>query len=204
MKQLFNTLPFTKITKKDYLLIVPLAERIVSKFIFLKLKAWELIGEYPSLHSKAHITVNHDPNIEAFIFEEKLAYYQCKLSFVNAFEIAISGFDYFKHHANSYTIYAKVKIDATMKSRLSNFHRMFPKGTVRTPHVTIAKTISKKKYDILWAYFEKLNFECSFYADKITVLETPTRKFNNLPMRQKADIGLMNAKINQRVLENEV
>lgn len=57
-------------------------------------------------------------------------------------------------------------------------------------------------YGILCSYFEKLNFECSFYADKINVLETPTRKFNNLPMRQKANIGLMSAKINQWILEN--
>lgn len=194
MIQLFNTQPFTKITKKDYSLIIPLDENIVSKFIFLKLKAWEMIGDYPSLHSKAHITVNNDPNLHSYIFEEKLTYYQRKLSFVSAFKVIVSGFGFFKHNANSYTIYAEVKLDNTMKNRLQNFDRTFSKGVVKTPHITIAKTVSKSKYEKLWSYFEHLQFECSFYADKITVLETPTRKFNSLPMRQKADIGLCLAK----------
>ncbi|WP_299290298.1 hypothetical protein [uncultured Mucilaginibacter sp.] len=58
------------------------------------------------------------------------------------------------------------------------------------PHITIAKNISKEKADWLWQYFAGLKFEYSFYADKISVLETPTRKFFNLPMRVKAEIGL--------------
>ncbi|RYY06398.1 MAG: hypothetical protein EOP43_06485 [Sphingobacteriaceae bacterium] len=190
MIQLFNTQPFIKITKKDYLLVIPLDEKIVSKFIFLKLKAWELIGDYPSLHSKAHITVNHDPNIEGYIFEKKLIYYQRKLSFVNDFKVNVSGFGFFRHNANSYTIYAKVKPDNVLKNRLHNFDRTFSKGVVKTPHITIAKTVSKPKYEKLWSYFEHFKLECSFYADKITVLETPTRKFNSLPMRQKVDIRL--------------
>lgn len=190
MIQLFNTQPFVKITKKDYLLIIPLDEKIVSKFIFLKLKAWELIGDYSSLHSKAHITVNHDANIHSYIFEEKLTYYHRKLSIVNGFKVNVLGFGFFRHNANSYSIYAKVNLDNTMKNRLQNFNRTFSKGVIKTPHITIAKTISKSKYEKLWSYFEHLKFECCFYADKITVLETPTRKFNNLPMRQKADIEL--------------
>lgn len=190
MIQLFNIQPFTKITKRDYLLVIPLDERIIAKFIFFKLKAWELIGEYPSLHSKAHITVNHDSNIHSYIFEEKLTYYQRKLAFVNGFKINVSGFNFFKHNANSYTVYAEVKLDNTMKSRLQNFDRTFSKGAVKTPHITIARCVSKSRYEKLWSYFEHLKFECSFYADKISVLETPTRKFSNLPMRQKADIRL--------------
>ncbi len=191
MKQLFNTEPFTKISKRDYLLIIPLAEDIVSKFIYFKLKAWELIGDFPSLHSKAHITINHDHNIQSFIFEEKLAYYQRKLPLINAFEIRVCGFDFFKHSQNSYTVYAKVNVDTTMKTTLHRFTRTFSKGTIQTPHITIAKEISKEKYEILWQYFKNLKYDSFFYADKITILETPTRKFYNLPMRLKTEIGLL-------------
>ena len=193
MQQLFNTEPFTKINKRDYLLIIPPVEDIALRITYLKLKAWELIGDYPSLHSIAHITVNYDPNIQDLIFEEKLTYYKRKLPCIDAFEVTVCGFGNFKHHENSYTIFAKVELSPVMEKAFSNLNRTFSKGVVKTPHITIAKTISKEKFDILWKHFENLQFECSFYADKIKVLETPTRKFHSLPMRFKTEIGLLTA-----------
>lgn len=190
MQHLFDIEPFTKINKRDYLIVIPPIDDISMKIMYYKLKAWEMIGDYPSLHSKAHITVNHDPNIQALIFDEKLAYYQRKLPNISPFELKICGFGKFKHNANSYTIYAKIEMSRVVEKTLSTLNRTFSKGVVKTPHITIARTISKKKADILWQYFAKLKFERSFYADKINVLETPTRKHHNLPMRLKAQIKL--------------
>lgn len=190
MQYLFNIEPFTKINKRDYLIVISPVDAVSTKIMYYKLKAWELIGDYPSLHSKAHITVNHDPNIQSLVFEEKLAYYQRKLTNINSFEMKVCGFGRFKHNANSYTIYAKIEINRVVEETLSTLNRTFSKGMVKTPHIIIAKTISKEKADILWQYFADLKFERSFYADKIDVLETPTRKHYNLPMRLKAQIKL--------------
>lgn len=190
MENLFNVEPFTKVNRRDYLIIIPSEHQVVKKIMYYKLKAWELIGEYPSLHGTAHITVNHDPNIPALVFEEKLTYYKRILPTIHAFEVKVCGFGNFKHHANSYTIFARIELSAAIKETLSNFNRTFSGGVVKTPHITIAKTITKEKFAVLWSYFKDLKFEYSFYADKIKVLETPTRKFHNLPMRFKAEIGL--------------
>ncbi|MVN20713.1 2'-5' RNA ligase family protein [Mucilaginibacter arboris] len=186
---LFDIEPYTKINKRDYLLIIPPDRDVVSKIMYFKLKAWEMIGAYPSLHSTAHITINHDYNIYASVFEEKLTYYRRKVSFINTFEVKISGFDKFQH-GDTYTIYAKVEVSAAIKETLSKFNKTFSKGVVKTPHITIAKTITKEKFEILWKYFEHLNFEYSFYPDKIRVLETPTRRFFNQPMKMKTELKL--------------
>lgn len=190
MQHLFNIEPFTKINKRDYLIVIPPVHDIGLKIMYYKLKAWELIGEYPSLHSKAYVTVNHDTNIQALVFEEKLTYYRRKLLCITAFEIKVCGFGKFKHHENSYTIFAKIEINPVVQETLSALNRTFSGGVAKTPHITIAKTISKEKAEILWQYFQGLKFEYSFYADKISVLETPTRKFYNLPMRLKTEIEL--------------
>ncbi len=190
MQHLFNIEPFTKINKCDYLIVIPPVDAISTKIMYYKLKAWELIGHYPSLHSKAHITVNHDLNIQSLVFEEKLAYYQHKLTNISSFEMKVCGFGKFKHNANSYTIYAKIEINPVVQKAFSALNKTFSKGVVKTPHMTIAKTISKEKADILWRYFADLKFERSFYADKINVLESPTYKHCNLPMRLKAQIKL--------------
>lgn len=190
MQHLFNIEPFTKTNKRDYLIVISPAEEISLKIMYFKLKAWELIGDYSSLHNKADITVNDDPNIQAFIFEEKLAYYKQRLAAVDAFEVKVSGFGNFKHHKNSYTIFANIKLNTNIRSTLSTLNRTFSKGVVKTPHITIAKSITEEKFNILWPYFKNLKFEHSFYADKINVLEMPTRRLHNRPMRLKAQIGL--------------
>ena len=191
MQHLFNIEPFTKINQRDYLMVIPPEHNMGLKMMYYKLKAWELIGNYPSLHSKAYVTVNHDTNIQALVFEEKLVYYKRKLHCINAFEIKVCGFGKFKHQENSYTIFAKVEIDPVIQETLSVLNRTFSKSTAKMPpHMAIAKNISKEKADKLWQYFAGQEFEYSFYAHKINVLETPTRKFFNLPMRVKAEIGL--------------
>lgn len=191
MQHLFNIEPFTKINQRDYLIVVPPAHDICVKIMYYKLKAWELIGDYPSLHSKAYITVNQDQNIQALVFEEKLAYYKRKLPCIHPFEIKVCGFGKFKQQENSYTIFARVEINPLVQETFSALNRTFSKGVLKTPpHITIAKNISKEKAEILWQYFEGLKFEYSFYAHKINVLETPTRRFFNLPMRLKAEIEL--------------
>ena len=189
MQYLFDIEPFTKVDKCDYLLIIPPEQNLATKIMYFKLKAWELIGAYTSLHSAAHITINHDFDIKASIFEEKLIYYKQKVGYIKAFEVKVCGFGQFRHR-NTYTIYAKVEISNSVKDTLLKFKHTFSKNVVTTPHITIARNITKEKFDILWPHFENTKFECSFYADKISVLETPTRKFHNLPMRLKTEIKL--------------
>lgn len=159
--------------------------------MYFKLKAWEMIGAYPSLHSDAKITINYDDDINAAVFEQKLIYYKRKVAYINAFEVKICGFDYFIH-GNSYTIFAKAAMSNFVENMLMKFNKTFSKNRIKTPHITIVRNISKEKFEILWPYFNNLAFECSFYADKICVLETPSRKFYNQPMRVKTQINLNN------------
>jgi len=189
MQYLFDIKPFTKTNNQDYLLIIPPGHDIASKIMYFKLKVWEMIGDYPSLYSTAHISINHDNDIRASVFEEKLSYYKRKIAHINAFEVKVYGFGHFRH-GNTYTIYAKAEISGAVKETLFKLNRTFSKGVDKTPHIAIAKTISKDKFDIVWPYFKDLEFEYSFYADKINVLETPTRKFHNFRMQLKTELTL--------------
>ncbi len=189
MQYLFDIEPFTKTYKQDYLLIIPPGHNLTARITYYKLKAWELIGAYPSLHSTPHITINHDFNIQASVFEEKLIYYKRKVGYIKSFEVKVCGFDHFRY-GNNYTIYAKVEMGNSVKDTLSKFNQKFSKSVVKTPHIAIVQTITKEKFELLWPYFEQVKFECSFYADKINVLETPTQKFHDLPMYFKTAIKI--------------
>lgn len=187
----FKLNPFAKLVSQDYLLVITPSEEVVSEVRKLKDFAKKLIGYYHSFNSKAHITVNHHYDGKALFFDECVPTYRSMMGRIDAFEIKICGFDFFEHQGN-YTIYAKVELSQNIKTTFSRFKKVFGADVPQTPHITIARSLSYNQYKLLWYYFKKQNFECSFYADEIVVLKTPTRRFHKLPMEVETGFKLRN------------
>jgi 2'-5' RNA ligase len=186
--QLFDTKQFIKLDGKDYLLVITPSEEVILKVIYYKSEVKKRIGFFPSFNSTAHITVNHYFNRNALSFEENINYYDKKLQCEKPIEVKVCGFGYFKH-GDTYTIYAKIELNPEVNATFSRFRKILGPHVPNTPHITIARGLSLKNRDLLWEYFEHEKFECSFYATKIVVLETPTRRFFNEPMRLKTELG---------------
>ena len=183
--------PFAKHVSQDYLLVITPSEEVVSEVRKFKDFAKKLIGYYHSFNSKAHITVNHYYDGNALLFDERVPIYRSMASQIDAFDVRICGFDFFEHNGN-YTIYAKVELSQSITATFSKFKKVFGADVPHTPHITIARSLSYNQYKLLWYYFKKQNFECSFYADEIVVLKTPTRRFYNLPMEVETEFKLRN------------
>ncbi|MEX8546532.1 MAG: 2'-5' RNA ligase family protein [Mucilaginibacter sp.] len=187
----FKQNPFAKLVSQDYLLVITPSEEVVSEVRRLKDFAKKLIGYYPSFNSKAHITVNHYYDGKALFFDDRMPVYRSMTNRIDAFEIKICGFDFFEHQGN-YTIYAKVELSQDIKATFSRFKKVFGADVPQTPHITIARSLSYNRYKLLWYYFKKQNFECSFYADEIVVLKTPTRSLHTQPMEVETEFKLRN------------
>ena len=187
----FKPNPITKLVSQDYLLVITPRDAIISEVRRLKDFAKKLIGYYHSFNSKAHITINHYYDGKALFFDLCEPTYRSMTGRIDAFEIKICGFDFFEHQGN-YTIYAKVELSQNIKTTFSRFKKVFGADVPQTPHITIARSLSYNQYKLLWYYFKKQNFECSFYADEIVVLKTPTRRFYNVPMEVETEFKLRN------------
>ncbi|WP_299290296.1 2'-5' RNA ligase family protein [uncultured Mucilaginibacter sp.] len=187
----FKLNPFAKLVSQDYLLVITPSEEVVSEVRKLKDFAKKLIGYYHSFNSKAHITVNHYYDGKALFFDERVPTCKSMTGRIDVFEIKICGFDFFEHQGN-YTIYAKVELSQNIKAAFSRFKKVFGADVPQTPHITIARSLSYNQYKLLWYYFKKQSFECSFYADEIVVLKTPTRRFYKLPMEVETGFKLRN------------
>ena len=148
-----------------------------------------MIGQYPSLHASSDITIDNDYNVNSAVFEEKLSYYRKKTAFISAFKGMINGFNYIQQ-GQTYTIFAQVEINQKIKHTFFAFRKRSLKKDIEQPHITIVKSVPKAKFDILWPYFKSMEFKCSFYADKIRVLETLSRAAYALPMRVKTELCL--------------
>lgn len=185
----FKLKQITNHISQDYLLVITPSEEIITEVRKFKDFVKKLIGYYQSFNSKAHITVNHYYDGKALFFDERVPVYRSMASHIDAFEIKICGFDFFEHHG-TYTIYAKVALSQNITSTFSRFKKVFGSDVPQTPHITIARSLSYNQYKLLWYYFKKQKFECSFYADEIVVLKTPTRRLFNLPMEVETGFKL--------------
>ncbi|MGI4751689.1 MAG: hypothetical protein ACRYFB_13740 [Janthinobacterium lividum] len=174
------------------MLVITPSEEIIASICAFKDKAKEMIGYFHSFNSKAHITVNHYYDKKTLFMEEKLTYYDQKLQQEKPVVLKVCGFDYFEHQ-NTYTIYAKVILNIEAETAFFRFKKILGLGVPSVPHITVAKSLSFNDFEKLWKYFESLPFESFFCADKIVVLRTPTRRFNDLPMGIEKELQFKNA-----------
>lgn len=143
-----------------FLLISPtngIAEYVSSQKKFVR----EIIGhEFDSFHSKAHLTL-----FQYFDFhtESKLYTFQERISDFKPFKIYIEGF---KAFYNSRTIIIDIKFFheiCTLAERLD--HR------ISYPHITIAKNLPPKDFNLVWPEFQKRSYQNSFICKYVTVLK---------------------------------
>lgn len=174
---------------QDYLLVITPDKETVTEICDYKDISKKLIGPYPSFNSKAHITINHYFEANALFFNERAPIYRSMTGRIDAFEVKINGFDYFESQGN-YTIYARVDLNRIITTRFQSFKKVFGSDVPQTPHITIARGLAYNQFKTLWAYFEMQKFECSFYADEIVVLKTPTRKLYASPMEVETEFKL--------------
>jgi 2'-5' RNA ligase len=181
-----------KINSQDYLLVIEPSEEVISEVKDCKAKAQELIGPFRSFKSKAHITVNHYYDDNALFFDDRMAIYRNMVSRINSFHIKVCGFDYFEHQ-NTYTIYAKVELNPSIKEAFHQLRKIFGSDVRNTPHITIARALSFAQFKILWDYFKNRKFECSFYTEEIVVLTAPTTIAYHAAMEIKTEFKFKNA-----------
>ena len=161
---------------KDYLIVVSPPDRIKEQIAKFKKSCAKYIGKFKGLYSEAHISLNLlgeeivSANQDYFKFERYLDSIKNDLAKINSIELNITGFNFFNHGSKSKTIYASLDLpDETMN--WFNILKVKAKNKKSiTPHITIAKNISIEAFNILWPFFEKIEYKESFIADKLTVL----------------------------------
>src|ERR1700749_5073676 len=92
----------------DYLVVLSPSESVVSRVKKLKGFSFNKIGEYESLNSKAHITVQYWPRKKPLWVEPLLPKLERELQQLPSPVLDINGFDFFNQQHNK-TIYAKLK-----------------------------------------------------------------------------------------------
>ena len=159
-----------------FLLLSPTPD-IISDVFVLKRRVWNCIGHYyDGVHSTAHLSLfqYEDRHNESFLYTVS-----DRISSVKPFNIRIKNFSFFKSNG---TIF----LEPVNKLEICELHEKLNGGSIY-PHITIARNLSPKDFDLAWKTLKDSSYNNSFTCDGVTVLKWIGRKWQShiyLPLAQ--------------------
>lgn len=158
----------------DYMLLLSPSDSVNEQVRQHKLNAALIIGDYESIHSKAHISIETYPRKKPFLTEPILLELGKQLKMVCPFTFSIAGFDIF-HHGNNYrTIYAKISSTPASTTWFKQLKRHLKVNRFMVPHITIARNITIAQFNLLWPHYKNIEWNESFTVNGLTILKRET------------------------------
>jgi len=177
---------------KDYMIILSPPTHIAEKVKKFKESCRRLIGDFESMHSKAHISLKRLHRQKPFWTEPQFARLEKELSLLEPFTFQINGFATF-FQADHTTIYAALKSTPEMEDWFKRLrHGLNEKKSV--PHITIARQVPVEQAKKLWPKFKDRPWDETFEVKCLTILERGTydhekkwEVLKQIPFRGKAE-----------------
>ncbi len=161
----------------SFFLVLSPPQDIISDVFDLKRLVWNCIGHaYDGAHSTAHLSLlqYEDPHNESLLYT-----ISDRISSVRSFNVRIKNFGFFK---NNGTIF----LEPVNKLEICELHEKLTGGSIY-PHITIARNLNSKDFDLAWKALKDFSYSNSFTCDCVTVLKWMGRKWQshiNLPLAQ--------------------
>ncbi|WP_259070266.1 2'-5' RNA ligase family protein [Mucilaginibacter sp. X4EP1] len=153
---------------QDYLIILSPPDEVSEQVKRLKYSSSTVIGEYDSLFSKAHISIQPWMRKKPEWVTPLIPKLQRDLQNLPPITLNIDGFAYFDQQETA-TIYAKLVSTPATKAWFKSLRKYFNTPSFE-PHITVARSISKDNFNKLWPYFNGRPWQQEFKVDRLTIL----------------------------------
>jgi 2'-5' RNA ligase len=160
----------------EYFFLINPPDRIDYQISRLKKSCAKHVGNFYGMKSKAHISFGkfideeERPGQMSIIMRDCLHLIERGISTLPSCDLTIDGFNFFNHGQKFRSIYATIKLDDDTLTWFNAVKEQLLIDRDLTPHITIARKISIEAFNILWPYFQQLEFKDSFKAECMTIL----------------------------------
>jgi len=179
---------------KDYLIILSPSDSIKKQVKFLKEEVEELIGNYESRHSQAHISVKALRRQKPFFTEPLFLQMEKELSLIEPFTLQLNGFATFLP-TDFTTIYAAIKSTPEMEDWFKRLRKILTEKKA-VPHITIARQVPNDEAKKLWPKFKNRKWDETFEVTSLVILQRETfgydkawKQFKEIPFRGNAELN---------------
>ncbi|MDN5289369.1 MAG: 2-5 ligase [Mucilaginibacter sp.] len=159
---------------EDYLMLLSPPEGIKHEITRYKKASAKLIGNYKSMDSPAHISIQHLERQKPFMAETNIDRIEKDLNTLPPVLLHIDGFKYFTHLHNRMTIYAHIRITPSVDEWFTSIKRKLKIRKTIIPHITITRDISGNDFDQLWPNFRHKKLVEPFWVNELIMLKRET------------------------------
>lgn len=135
---------------------------------YLKNITKELIGDFPSFTSKAHITIMKEQDLTIELLDYFLKKLDRSINQMESVNIDLDGFGVFDR-CDTCTLYLKIKPFYLTENWFDHLSDLLP-YPINKHHITIARGLTKTQLATLTAHFRNITYTNSFTPVGITVL----------------------------------
>jgi len=184
---------------KDYLTIISPPDHVDNKIRLFKRTCGNKIGKFPSMYAKAHISIDFirdsidQQSKKPLILKPFYELLDFKIRTIPAHELRINGFNFFCHGPNFRTIYAALELDEETENWFNTVKQALRINRKLKPHITVTRKIPTEFFNILWPYFQNTEYNDSFEANSLIILEKESgnpfdyyREYKKLPFAKKS------------------
>ncbi|MEN0055633.1 MAG: 2'-5' RNA ligase family protein [Mucilaginibacter sp.] len=156
---------------EDYLMLLSPPEAVKHEIARYKKASAKLIGNYKSMDSPAHISIQHLDRQKPFMAETNVAKLENSLNELPPILLHIDGFKYFSHLHSKMTIYAHIRITPAVDEWFSLLKKkLYIKKTI-VPHITVTRDIQEKDFNLLWPHFRHKKLVEPFWVNELRMLK---------------------------------
>lgn len=177
----------------DFMMVLSPTDAVKAQIREHKQYAAQIIGNYESMNSIAHISIKNLSCQKIFLTEPAILNLKQKLAIMPPVTLTIDSFDYFNHGEGFKTIYARLRSAPSTSLWFKELKRHLHVKAFLVPHITITRNIPIEQFNQLWPYFSNLKWDESFTITALTVLQRETfasfanwELFSELPFEGKA------------------
>jgi 2'-5' RNA ligase len=156
---------------EDYLMLLSPPEAVKHEIARYKKASAKLIGNYKSMDSPAHISVQHLERQKPFMAETNVSKLESSLNELPPVLLHVDGFKYFTHLHSKMTIYAHIRITPAVDEWFTLLKKkLYIKKTI-VPHITVTRDIPEKDFNLLWPHFRHKKLVEPFWVNELKMLK---------------------------------
>jgi 2'-5' RNA ligase len=156
----------------DYMILLSPPASISNQDKKFKQSSARLIGDFESMHSKAHISMKRLIRQKPFWTEPLFDKLEKELSLLEPAALQINGFATFLP-TDFTTIYAAIKSTPAMEDWFKRLRKCLDEKK-SVPHITIARQVPNELAKPLWKQFKDRQWEEEFGVKQLTILQRET------------------------------
>ncbi|WP_184543337.1 2'-5' RNA ligase family protein [Mucilaginibacter sp. FT3.2] len=164
---------------EDYLMLLSPPETVKQEIARYKKASAKLIGDYKSMDSPAHISIQHLERQKPLMEDKNILLMETAFAALPPVLLHVDGFDYFPHLHNRMTIYAHIRSTPSVDQWFRHLKAVLKIKKTLLPHITIARDIPEKDFNTLWPNFKNKRMVEPFWINELKIVKRET--FGYLP-----------------------